>query len=74
MPRFRVIVDKDLCQGHGECKAAAPEIFDVTDQGNIYDTVEVLAKEPAPGLYEKAKRAEKLCPNGVITIEVIDEE
>lgn len=74
MPRFRVIVDKDLCQGHGECKSVAPEIFDVTDQGNIYDTVEVLAKEPESSLYEKAKEAEKLCPNQVITIEIIGEE
>lgn len=69
MPRFRVIVDKDLCQGHGVCHLEAPEIFEVRDQGQVYDTVYVLAEEPDPELYEKARRAARMCPNGVIRIE-----
>lgn len=71
MTKFRVKVDKDLCQGHGVCVGIAPEIFEVKDQGQVYDTVNLIVSEPAESLYEKAKRAEELCPNRVITVEEI---
>lgn len=68
MTKFCIKVDKDLCQGHGVCQAEAPEIFDVTDQGQVYDTVKVLSETPSQSLYEKAKAAAAGCPNRVITV------
>jgi len=65
---MRVVVDLDLCGGHGVCEGAAPEIFRVVDHPDGYAHVEVLLERPPEELREKAKAAERQCPNRVITI------
>jgi ferredoxin len=65
---LRVIVDLDLCGGHGVCEGAAPEIFRVRDERDGYAHVEVILERPPAALREKAKAAERQCPNRVITI------
>ena len=32
---MKIVVDFDLCRGHGECEGEAPEVFQVDDQGNF---------------------------------------
>jgi ferredoxin len=29
----KVQIDLQLCQGHGQCQDAAPDVFEVTDEG-----------------------------------------
>jgi sterol 14-demethylase len=71
--QYRICVDKDLCQGHGVCAAEAPELFAVTDQGQIYDTVELRVEVISEAQLPLAQRAERFCPNGVIRIEAVEE-
>jgi len=65
---MRVVVDLDLCGGHGVCESEAPEIFRVVDRPGDYAHVEVLLERPPEELRARAKAAERLCPNRVITI------
>jgi ferredoxin len=72
--RYRVCVDKDLCQGHSMCIAEAPDVFSVSDQGQIYDTVEVISEIVDGESYEKARLAMAACPNGVISLQPVEGE
>jgi ferredoxin len=65
---MRVVIDLDLCGGHGVCESEAPEIFRVVDRAGDYAHVEVILERPPEELREKAKAAERYCPNRVITI------
>jgi ferredoxin len=65
---MRVVIDLDLCGGHGVCEGAAPEIFRVVDEMDGFAHVEVLLERPPEALREKAKAAERQCPNRVIRI------
>ena len=72
--RYRLCVDKELCQGHSMCVAEAPALFKVTDQGQIYDTVELLvATASGEQAIARARAAAQACPNGVITLVPVDE-
>jgi sterol 14-demethylase len=61
---LRIRVDLDLCKGHANCMAEAPEIFRVDDQGRLT----LLAENPPAELTEKAKAAEKYCPARAIKV------
>jgi ferredoxin len=65
---LRVVVDLDLCGGHGVCEGAAPEIFRVADEADGYAHVEVILERPPEALREKARTAARQCPNRVITL------
>ncbi len=65
---MRVVVDLDLCGGHGVCEVAAPDVFRVSDEADGYAHVEVLVERPSEELREQAKHAERQCPNRVIRI------
>lgn len=65
---MRVVVDLDLCGGHGVCQLEAPEIFQVADQPGGYAHVEVLLEQPPEDLRAQATAAERQCPNRVIKI------
>ncbi len=61
---FHVAVDFDLCKGHANCMAEAPEIFHVDEKGSLT----VLDHNPKAELLGKAQAAEKFCPTGAIRI------
>ena len=63
---MRVIVDRDLCQGHAVCVEEAPEVFDVPKGAH---TVTVLEPEPAEALRAKVQAAVKYCPTHALRIE-----
>lgn len=65
---MRVVVDLDLCGGHGVCEVAAPDVFRVVDEVDGYAHVEVLVERPGEELRDQASAAERQCPNRVITI------
>ena len=62
---LKVIVDMDVCQDHGQCVFAAPEVFEINDDGRLV----VLVDEPDESLRSKVEDAADVCPVQAITIE-----
>ena len=62
---MRVVVDRDLCQGHGVCESEAPAVFAVSKQ----HLVEVLDPTPADALRAQVEAAVKFCPTHALRIE-----
>lgn len=60
---MKVIVSEDLCEGHGKCQAAAPEVFRL---GPDDDCSQVLVDEVPADLMEKVEQAVRLCPRQAI--------
>ena len=61
---MRVTVDLDLCQDHGQCAIAAPQVFRINDDGK-------LEYEGNPGESERddIEEAADVCPVQAILIE-----
>jgi ferredoxin len=61
---LRVVVDPDKCADHGQCVFAAPEVFQLDDNGK-------LVYEPLPdeSLRDLVDEAADVCPMQAITIE-----
>jgi ferredoxin len=55
---MRIEADLTLCQGHAQCEEAAPEVFEVDDEGYV----RVLATDPPDTLRDKVEQAIRLCP------------
>jgi ferredoxin len=64
-PRMKVVVDFELCQSHGLCTQAAPEVFEIRDDGFLY----ILQENPAESLRKKVETAVRECPTGAIKLE-----
>jgi len=60
----RIVVDRDLCQGHGVCASEAPEVFAVPKHGQV----EVSNERPPGGLRAKVELAVKYCPTHALKI------
>ena len=61
---MRIVVDTQLCQGHGVCMGEAPEVFEVTRQGKLT----VLQEAPPETLREQVELAARYCPTGALSI------
>jgi ferredoxin len=62
---MKVIVDADLCVGHGRCYALAPDVFGADDYGHAV----VLVEEVDGRLADQARTAVENCPERAITVE-----
>ena len=62
----RLVVDLNLCDAHGDCVLAAPDVFDL---GEDDDQVVVLDAEPGVEQWERVERAARACPVSAIRIE-----
>lgn len=62
---MRVIVDLSNCDLHGLCVEAAPEVFEIDDNG----VLKVLIEAPPEDLRAKVEKAARECPTGAITIQ-----
>ncbi len=62
---MKIVVDFDVCQSHGLCTEAAPEVFEIRDDGFLY----ILNEQPPEGLRPKVERAIRECPTGAIKVE-----
>ncbi|MEE6176031.1 ferredoxin [Mycobacterium sp. 050134] len=62
---MRITVDYDLCEGHGQCLLAAPDVFDIPDGA---ERVTVLNPEPPEAEREAVLRAAAMCPAQAIRI------
>jgi sterol 14-demethylase len=64
--QLRIVLDRDLCQGHGVCVGEAPELFKLGEDG----LVELCSDAPiAPELHVKARAAAQYCPTRTIKIQ-----
>jgi ferredoxin len=63
---MRVVVNYDLCEGHGECELAAPDVFALGDDD---EQVTVLQAEPDESLRRDVERAVALCPKSALRLE-----
>jgi ferredoxin len=61
---MRVTVDLELCEGHGECCIAAPEVFRLDD-----DDVLSWQVQPDETLRPEVRQAVSVCPTQAISIE-----
>ena len=61
---MKIIVDRDLCQGHAACEGEAPEVFSVSKQGELT----ILEPEPPESLRPAVELAVKYCPTHALSI------
>lgn len=64
MSGWRIVVDRDLCQGHGVCESEAPEVFSVSKDA----VLTVLHEAPANGVRRAVELAVKYCPTHALSI------
>jgi ferredoxin len=60
----KIVIDRSLCQGHGQCEEIAPALFRVADDG-----VAVALKDAGPaGEAALVREAIRRCPADAITL------
>ncbi|MDY6809849.1 MAG: ferredoxin [Actinomycetota bacterium] len=59
---FRLVARSEYCAGSGGCKAVAPQLFDLDENG----WVKVLQPEPSVSELDAALEAHDACPLGLI--------
>ena len=60
---MRIVVDLDLCQGHGMCEMEAPEVFEAGR-----DRVNLLDEEPDEAQRAAVQAAVRYCPTQALSI------
>lgn len=61
---MKVKVDYSLCQDHGQCAIAAPEVFQLNDEGKLE-----YIPEPDDSLRFEVEEAADVCPVQAILVE-----
>jgi ferredoxin len=61
----RVVVNRALCEGNGNCEAAAPELFKLDDDDELHILQESLGED----LRARAEAAVRSCPKNALSIE-----
>lgn len=60
---MKVTVDLSLCQDHGQCAIAAPDVFEINDEGKLsYDG------SPDDSMREYVEEAADVCPVQAILV------
>jgi ferredoxin len=59
----RVLVDLGKCADHGQCVFAAPEVFQLDENGKL-----VYESEPDDDLLDRVEEAADVCPLQAITV------
>lgn len=61
---MRIVVDQDLCQGHGVCESEAPGVFEV---GRDHKVV-VLDADPSDDRRAEIETAVRYCPTSALSL------
>ena len=61
---MRIVVDPDVCTGHGRCYSLAPEVYEPDDDG--YCATRAL--DVPAGLEDQARLGATNCPERAITV------
>ena len=70
---WRIVVDRDLCQGHAVCQSEAPDVFEVSKTGELT----ILDDRPPDTRRAAAEAALTYCPTRALSIQedvTIEEE
>lgn len=71
---MKIIADTQLCQGHGMCEDAAPEVFRVVDSDDgTYSLVEIRVPRPDASLHAKVEEAVRFCPNRALSLDTSED-
>jgi ferredoxin len=62
---MKVVIDRNACQGYGNCVVAAPDVFDLDDDGKVV----LLVAEPGEDLAAAVREAVRDCPVRAIVAE-----
>lgn len=62
---MKIVVDRDLCQGHATCEGEAPEVFSVSKSGELT----VLNPNPPEEQRRAVEMAVHYCPTHALRIE-----
>jgi len=65
---MKIIIDRNLCSGHGRCYMLAPDVFGHDDEG--YSVL--LYEDVPPKLEAQARTAERNCPECAIRLVASD--
>lgn len=63
---MKFVVDAALCNGHGQCFAVAPEVYEIDDDG-LNVAVGTTAEVPA-GHEDAARTGAAACPESAIQV------
>ena len=61
---MKVVVDRDLCEGHARCVAAAPAVFEIDDN----DEMRIIDENPGEGQRPAVEAAVANCPRQALTL------
>jgi ferredoxin len=61
---MRIVVDHEVCSGHGRCAAVAPNVFSLDDTGYCAIT----ETDVAPDLEDEARTGANNCPERAIAV------
>lgn len=61
---MKVILDRELCCGAGQCVLSAPEVFDQDENG----IARLLLAEPPPEQHDDVHEAALVCPRQAIDV------
>ena len=62
---MRIVVDRDLCEGHGMCESMAHEFFELDDD----DVLQVLDETPGEEHRRELAAAAESCPVLALSLE-----
>ena len=65
---MRVVVDLDLCQGHGVCESEAPTVFELAKR----EKVTIVDGSPPDEARAEVEAAVRYCPTSALSI--VEEE
>lgn len=60
---LRVLVDRTLCQGHGQCVVVAPDVFDLDDDGVMH-----CVERPDSSHRAAVEFAVRFCPEEALSL------
>jgi sterol 14alpha-demethylase len=63
--KLRIVLDRDLCQGHAVCVGESPELFRIGADGKVELVLDTLP----PDLADQARAAARFCPTRTIYVE-----
>jgi sterol 14-demethylase len=66
----KIVVDRDLCQGHAACEGEAPDVFSVSKKG----VLTILQPQPPEELRGAVELAVKYCPTHALSIIETEED
>ena len=62
---MKVVVDRDLCEGHARCVEAAPAVFEIGDD----DEMNILNENPGDDQRQAVEAALANCPRQALSLQ-----